>query len=63
MLKIGAIGGGHILTHRHIPVFKKMKDVEVTAICDQQKSIAESVAEQFGIKNYYTSISHYKGTQ
>lgn len=57
MLKLGVIGGGHILTHRHIPVFKKMKDVEIHAICDQQKSVAKSVAEQFGVKHYYTSLS------
>jgi len=58
MLKIGVVGGGHIVKHRHIPIFKKMKDVKVSAICDKQESIARSVAEQFGIKHYYTNLSN-----
>ena len=57
MLKIGVVGGGHIVKHRHIPVFEKIKDVEVHAICDKQESIAKSVAEQFGIRNSFTSLS------
>jgi len=57
LLKIGVVGGGHIVKHRHIPVFKKIKDVEVYAICDKQESTAQGVAEQFGIKHNYTSLS------
>ena len=56
-LKIGVVGGGHIVKHRHIPVFQKIRNVEVSAICDKKESIARSVAEQFGIKHYYTSLS------
>lgn len=56
-LKIGVVGGGHIVTHRHLPVFKKLKNVEVVAICDKRESIAKSVAERFGIKRCYTSLS------
>lgn len=57
MLKIGVVGGGHIVKHRHIPVFKKIRDVEVCAVCDKQESIARSVSERFGIKRYYTGLS------
>ena len=57
LLKIGVVGGGHIVKHRHIPVFKKISDVEVYGICDKQESIARSVAKQFGIRHYYTSLS------
>lgn len=56
-LRVGVIGGGHIVVHRHLPVFKKLADVEVSAICDKQESIAKSVAEQFGIKHYYDNLS------
>lgn len=45
------------MKHRHIPVFKKIRDVDVCAICDQQESVARSVAEQFEIRHYYTSLS------
>jgi predicted dehydrogenase len=56
-LKIGVIGGGHIVDHRHLPVFKKLADVEVEAICDKQESIAKKTAEKFGIKRYYSDLS------
>lgn len=56
MLKIGIVGGGHIIKHRHIPVFKKIKMVEISAICDMQESIAKSVAEQFGIPKSYNNL-------
>lgn len=57
MLKIGVIGGGHIVNHRHIPVFKKIRGVEVSAICDKEEAFAKKTAEQFGVKKYFTSLS------
>jgi predicted dehydrogenase len=57
MLKIGVVGGGHIVNHRHIPVFKKIKDVEVSAICDKEEAFARKTAEQFGVKKYFTSLA------
>ena len=61
MLKVGAIGGGHILTHRHLPVLKVIDGVTVSAVCDQREDIAKRVAEQFGIARYYTSVSEMLG--
>lgn len=57
MLKVGVVGGGHIVNHRHIPVFRKIKDVEVYAICDKVEAYAKKTAEQFGVKRYYTNLS------
>lgn len=57
VLKIGVVGGGHIVNHRHIPVFKKIKGVEVTAICDKVESAAQNTARQFGVKQYFTNLS------
>ncbi len=57
MLKVGVVGGGHILEHRHLPVFKKLDNVEVTSICDIQESVAKRVSKLFGIPKYYTSFS------
>jgi len=56
-LRIGVVGCGHIVAHRHLPVFRKLRDVEVSAICDKQESVAETVAERFGIKHHYVSLS------
>jgi predicted dehydrogenase len=57
MVKIGVVGGGHIATHRHIPIFKKIAGCEVVGVCDSVKSVAENVAKRFGIKNHYNSLS------
>ncbi len=56
-LKIGVVGAGHITTHRHLPVLAKMRELEVSAICDTQESLAKSVSSEFGIKRHYTSLS------
>ncbi|MEM3551493.1 MAG: Gfo/Idh/MocA family oxidoreductase [Candidatus Bathyarchaeia archaeon] len=57
MLKIGIVGGGHIVRHRHIPIFKKINGVEVFAVCDKVESVARSVAKEFGVKHYFTRLS------
>ena len=57
MLKVGIVGGGHIVNHRHIPVLKKLKDVEVFAVCDKVESFAKKTAEQFGIGRHFTSLT------
>jgi len=57
MLKIGIVGGGHIVKHRHIPIFKKINGVEVFAICDKVEAMAQSVAREFGVKHYFTNLS------
>lgn len=57
MVKIGVVGGGHIATHRHIPIFKKIKDCEVIGVCDSAENVAKNVANRFGVKNYYTRLS------
>ena len=56
-IKVGVVGSGHIVTHRHIPVLKKLKNAEVVAICDIRESSAKSVANRYGIKQYYTNLS------
>jgi len=57
MLRIGMVGCGHIAKHRHIPIFRKIKGVEVSAICDTAETVAQGVARQFGIKHAYSSFS------
>jgi predicted dehydrogenase len=57
MLKAGVVGGGHILDHRHLPVLKKLNNVDVVAVCDIQPSIAAQISKKFGISKSYTSFS------
>jgi predicted dehydrogenase len=56
-LKVGIVGTGHIVQHRHLDVLKKLKNIDVTAICDLREDVAKSVAAKFGVKNYYTNFS------
>lgn len=53
-LKIGVIGLGWVAQIFHLPTLKKMDDVEITTICDKDKSKAKYIAEKFGINRIYT---------
>ena len=46
-LKIGIIGGGAIAQVAHLPVLKKLRNIEVQAICDTDLPKARALAERF----------------
>jgi predicted dehydrogenase len=55
-LKVGIIGGGAITQVAHLPVLKKMKGVEVQAICDTDLPKARALASRFGVKDAFDDI-------
>src|SRR5688572_30980504 len=55
-LKVGIIGGGAITQVAHLPVLKKLKVVEVPAICDTDLPKARALADRFGIKDAFDDI-------
>jgi predicted dehydrogenase len=55
-LKVGIIGGGAITQVAHLPVLKKMRSVEVEAICDTDLPKARALATRFGIKDAFDDI-------
>ena len=55
-LKIGVIGGGAIAQVAHLPVLKKMRTVEVLAICDIDMPKARALADRFGVKDAFDDI-------
>jgi predicted dehydrogenase len=55
-LKVGIIGGGAIAQVAHLPVLKKMRSVEVQAICDTDLPKARAVADRFGVKDAFDDI-------
>ncbi len=55
-LKIGIVGGGGIAQVAHLPVLKKLKGVEVHAICDPDFPKARAIADRFGIKDAFDDI-------
>ena len=50
-LKVGIVGGGAITQVAHLPVLKKMRSVDVLAICDTDLPKARALADRFGIKD------------
>ena len=55
-LRIGIIGGGAISQVAHLPVLKKLKMVELPAICDTDLPKARALADRFGIKDAFDDI-------
>jgi predicted dehydrogenase len=55
-LKVGIIGGGAITQVAHLPVLKKMRGVEVQAICDTDLPKARALASRFGVKDAFDDI-------
>src|ERR671919_2981196 len=55
-LKIGIVGGGAIAQVAHLPVLKKMRMVEVKAICDTDLPKARALADRFAVKDAFDDI-------
>jgi len=56
-LRVGIVGCGHIVTSKHLPVFKKLREIEVVAICDKNRGVAENVARQFNVARHFDDSS------
>lgn len=55
-LKVGIVGGGAIAQVAHLPVLKKMRGVDVQAICDTDQPKARALADRFGVKDAFDDI-------
>lgn len=56
-LKVGVVGCGLISKLRHIPAYKRLKNVEVMAVCDLNEELAKETADEFEIPKYYTETA------
>lgn len=52
-VRIGVIGLGAIAQVIHLPILSKLKEVELVALCDVDKSKARYLAERYGVKMFY----------
>jgi predicted dehydrogenase len=58
MLRVGIIGTGLIATLKHLPAWKRTKELaSVSAICDLDPARTREVAAKFGIPATYTSTA------
>lgn len=55
--RIGVIGLGWISQVFHLPILTKQTDVQVTCVCDRDKTRARALAEKYGIKKFYTDYN------
>lgn len=54
-LKMAIIGAGQIAQVTHIPNYKRNKEVELVAICDNNLETAKYAAQKFDMDAYYSS--------
>jgi predicted dehydrogenase len=55
-LKVGIVGSGAIAQVAHLPVLKKVRSIEVQAICDTDLPKARALADRYGIKDAFDDI-------
>jgi len=55
-LRVGIIGGGAITQVAHLPVLRKLKSIEVAAICDIDLPKARALADRFAVKDAFDDI-------
>ncbi len=55
-LRVGVIGAGAITQIAHLPVLKKMKGIEVRALCDNDVVKARALADRFGVADTFDDI-------
>lgn len=55
-LKVGVVGCGGVAQVVHLPILKKMPDVDVVALCDVDVRKATIVANRFGVKKIFGDI-------
>jgi predicted dehydrogenase len=55
-LRIGLIGAGANTRQMHIPGFRKVDHVEVTAVANRSRASGERVAAEFGIPRVFDSV-------
>jgi predicted dehydrogenase len=55
-LKIGIVGIGKVASNYHIPAYRMIKGVTVTAICDNDASAVDKAAKKFGIDKTYSDL-------
>jgi predicted dehydrogenase len=55
-VRIGLIGAGAIVQVAHLPVLKKLKTVEIAAICDVDLAKVRALAERFQINAVFDDI-------
>ncbi|GBD07290.1 Putative UDP-kanosamine synthase oxidoreductase subunit [bacterium HR21] len=54
--RVAVVGVGNVAQTIHLPLLKRLPDVEVVAVCDRVASKARMVAERFGIPHAFSRL-------
>ncbi len=63
ILKIGLVGAGFISNEMHLPVWSRLHDAEVVAICDGDEVKVRGTAERFKIPRFYLDFAEMLGKE
>ena len=55
--KIAIIGAGEVANKTHLPIWARMRDVEVVAICDADEDTARTTSCRWGVSRYYADLA------
>ncbi len=55
-LKVALVGAGAVTQIAHLPVLRKMKGVDIRALCDNDLPKARALADRFGVKDVFDDI-------
>ncbi len=55
-LRLGVVGAGAVLQVAHLPVLKKLKTVQLAALCDSDVPKARALASRVGVPSVYDDI-------
>lgn len=56
VIRLGVVGAGAVLQVAHLPVLKKLKAVQVAALCDSDLPKARALASRFAVPSIYDDI-------
>ena len=55
-VRIGVVGAGAIAQLAHLPVLAKTRDVQLVALCDNDRPKARGLADRFGVPDVFNDI-------
>lgn len=55
-LRLGIVGAGAITQVGHLPALKRLKEIEVVGLCDNDRPKARALADRFGIPDVFDDI-------
>ncbi len=56
-LRLGVIGAGAVTQVGHLPALKRIREIDVVGICDNDLPKARALADRFGVPDAFSDIS------